>query len=128
MSRASSSVVFRAFLAALGHAVRGEEHNAGEQQDAAHRRRVVAHGLHLVLDGQHQEQGQGGHDQQQNLPPGGGGLSPAGGAGEQIPKEAEELQDHLPDVTPVVDAHRNQGCKVEQDVEQVVRSLIPKKC
>lgn len=114
-------------LMAVGHPVGQEEDHTGEKQDAADRRGVVADLLHIVLDGQYQKQGQGGHDDQQDQPPGRRRLPLAAVPGdEQGAGPQKELHDHLPYIVPVIDEHSNQGGEVEQDVEQVIRLRHPK--
>ena len=102
-------------------------HLVGEKQDAARHQQgagdengVASQGLHLVLNGQYQKQGQGAHNNQQHHPPGLRRVAPVGPAGEQVDEKAEKLQNHLPDVLPVDHAHRQQGGEVEQDVKQLV--------
>ena len=112
----------------VGHPVRQEEDRTGEQKDAADRRRIVADLLHIVLDGQHQEQRQGGYDDQQDQPPGRRRLPLAAVLGdEQGADPQEKLCDHLPYIAPIIDKHGDQSGEVEQDVEQVIRLRHPKK-
>ena len=115
-------------LMAVGHPVGQEEDHTGEKQDAADRRGVVADLLHIVLDGQYQKQGQGGHDDQQDQPPGRRRLPLTAIPGyEQGAKPQEKFSDHLPYIAPVIDEHGDQGGEVEQDVEQVIRLRHSKK-
>ena len=68
----------------------------------------------------HDKQGQGGHDDQQHQPPGGGrgdaGVLPAAEGGDA----QEELPDHVHDVPPVDHAHRDQRAEVEEHGEEHV--------
>ena len=101
------------------HPVGEKQDEAGGQQgerDKGH----VGHGpLHKILDRQHHKQGQGSHNDEQHQPPGGGQLLPAPPSpGGQVPDAQEKFPDHVDDVLPVVDAHRDQGGKVQEHREK----------
>ena len=110
-------------LVSPGHLVGEKQDAARYQQSPADEHGVAAEGLHPVLDRQHQKQGQGAHDDEQHHPPGLRGVATVAPVGKQVGEEGEKLHNHLPDVPPVDHAHRQQGGKVEQDIEQLVGLL-----
>ena len=105
-----------------GHPVRHKQQRTGQHQGKRDKKGVLIQQLHAVLDGEHQQQRQSGHNDHQNHTAGRNIRRLALGQLAQM-NHAEKLPQQLTNIPAVRKEHGHQRAQVQQHVEKHVVML-----